>query len=169
MGRTVNRNFQGLVIVTSKFTGEPSQRTLLVVREDDPANSIEDLAGSTYGYMKRFCSSSYFPPAMMLKNRGQNLNDFFKMVEVPGWQNRVHEVVAKKIRSTMILEKVWKMTPSNEQTCKIIGQVDHCPRVFDRWQIPTESSSRLSFDGNFSCNHLFIRFANERYRFNPYS
>jgi phosphonate transport system substrate-binding protein len=27
----------------------------------------------------------------------------------------------------MSLDDVWKMTPSNAQTCKIIGQMDHCP------------------------------------------
>ena len=122
-----NPHYQGLVIATSKFTGEPYQRTLLVVRKDDPANSIDGLAGSTYGYMNRSCSSSYFPPAMMLNRQGKNFEQFFKIVEVPGWQNRVNAVVAKKIRSTMILEDVWKMTPSNEETCKIIGEMDHCP------------------------------------------
>src|ERR1700730_15713643 len=122
-----NPHYQGLVIATSKFTGEPYQRTLLVVRKDDPANSIDDLAGSTYGYMNKSCSSSYFPPAVMLNREGKDFEQFLKIVEVPGWQNRVDAVIAKKIRSTMILEDVWKMTPSNEQTCKIIGQMDHCP------------------------------------------
>jgi ABC-type phosphate/phosphonate transport system substrate-binding protein len=122
-----NPHYQGLVIATSKFTGEPYQRTLLVVRKDDPAKSLDDLAGSAYGYMNKSCSSSYFPPAMMLNRQGKNFEQFLKLVEVPGWQNRVDAVVAKKIRSTMILDDVWKMTPSNEQTCKIIGEMDHCP------------------------------------------
>lgn len=38
-------------------------------------------------------------------------------------------VVAGKIRSTMILEDVWKMTPGNEQSCKIIGSMDHFPQA----------------------------------------
>lgn len=121
-----NPHYQGLVIATSKFTGEPYQLTLLVVRKDDPANSIDDLAGSTYGYMNRSCSSSYFPPAVMLNREGKNFEQFLKIVEVPGWQNRVDAVVAKKIRSTMILDDVWKMTPSNEETCKIIGEMNYC-------------------------------------------
>lgn len=121
-----NPHYQGLVIATSKFTGLPYQRTLLVIRKDDPAKSIEDLQDSTYGYMNKSCSSSYFPPAMMLQSQGKSF-DFLKIVEVPGWQNRVDAVIAKKIRSTMILEDVWKMTPSNEQSCKIIGSMDHCP------------------------------------------
>jgi phosphonate transport system substrate-binding protein len=30
-----NQHYRGLVIATSKFTGQPAQRTLLVVRHDD--------------------------------------------------------------------------------------------------------------------------------------
>jgi hypothetical protein len=121
-----NPHYQGLAIATSKFTSEPYQLTLLVVRKDDPANSIDDLEGATYGYMNKSCSSSYFPPAMMLNHQGKNFEQFLKLVEVPGWQNRVDAVVARKIRSTMILDDVWKMTPTNERTCKIIGQMDYC-------------------------------------------
>ncbi len=122
-----NCHYQGLVIATSKFTCEPNQRTLLVVRKDDPATNINDLQGSAYGYMNKSCSSSYFPPAIILNNMGKRLSDFFSLVEVPGWQPRVDAVAAKKIRSTMILEDVWKMTPSNGDNCKIIGQMDGCP------------------------------------------
>ncbi len=46
-----NRHYRSLPIATSKFSGAPSQRTLLVVRKDDPANSLDDLEGSEYGYM----------------------------------------------------------------------------------------------------------------------
>src|ERR1700756_5544271 len=63
MMRKGNPHYRGLVIATSKFTGQPAQRTLLVVRNDDQAQSIDDLEGSTYGYLNRSCSSSFFPPA----------------------------------------------------------------------------------------------------------
>ena len=120
-------HYRGLVIATSKFTCKPWQKTLLVVRKDDPAESIDDLSGSTYAYMNASCSSSYFPPAIMLRDQGRVLGQFLKLVDVAGWQRRVDAVVAGKVRSTMILEDVWKMTPENERTCKIIGSMDHCP------------------------------------------
>lgn len=120
-------HYEGLVIATSKFTGQPSQRTLLVVRQDDPAKGIEDLEGATYGYMNKSCSSSYFPPATLLNRMGKNINSFFKGKDVPGWQKRVDAVAAREIRATMILEDVWKMDPGNERKCKIIGQMDQCP------------------------------------------
>ena len=108
MLRKGNQHYRGLVIATSKFTGEPAQRTLLVVRKDDPANSIDDLAGAEYGYMNKVCSSSYFPPAIMLNKQGKKIDEFFKGQEVLGWQARVDAVISKKIRATMILEDVWK-------------------------------------------------------------
>ena len=122
-----NSHYDGLVIATSKFTGQPSQRTLLVVRQDDRAKGIEDLEGAAYGYMNQSCSSSYFPPAILLNNVGKDMTSFWKGQQVAGWQTRVDAVVSQDIRATMILEDVWKMDPKNAETCKIIGQMDGCP------------------------------------------
>jgi len=117
-----NQHYRGLVIATSKFSGQSAQRTLLVVRRDDVAKSIDDLKGSEYGYMNTSCSSSFFPPAILLQQKGKELRQFLKLKAVPGWQTRVDAVVAKSIRSTMILEDVWKMTPGNVNVAKVIGE-----------------------------------------------
>jgi ABC-type phosphate/phosphonate transport system substrate-binding protein len=126
MMRNGNQHYRGLVIATSKFTGQPAQCSLLVVRQDDPAKSLDDLEGSEYGYINRSCSSSFFPPAILLNQKGKKLDTFFKLKQVPGWQERVDAVVAKSIRATMILEDVWKMTPSNKKHLKIIGEYSRC-------------------------------------------
>ncbi|WP_109476218.1 PhnD/SsuA/transferrin family substrate-binding protein [Paraburkholderia sp. C35] len=119
-------HYRGLVIATSKFSGQPAQRTLLVVRHDDQASCLDDLEGSTYGYLNRSCSSSFFPPAIMLHEKGKKLETFFTLKQVPGWQDRVDAVIAQSIRATMILEDVWKMTPENAQTTKVIGEYHTC-------------------------------------------
>ena len=126
MMRKSNPHYRGLVIATSKFSGQPAQRTLLVVRHDDQANIIDDLEGSTYGYLNRSCSSSFFPPAIMLHEKGKKLEAFFELKQVAGWQDRVDAVVAKSVRATMILEDVWKMTPGNAQMTKVVGEYDSC-------------------------------------------
>ena len=54
-----NEHYRGLAIGTSKFTGKPAQRTWLVVRKDEPANSLDDLEASSYRWMNRSCSSSF--------------------------------------------------------------------------------------------------------------
>jgi phosphonate transport system substrate-binding protein len=126
MMRKENPHYRGLVIATSKFTGQPAQCSLLVVRKDDPAKSLDDLEGSEYGYINRSCSSSFFPPAVLLNQKGKKLDTFFKMKQIPGWQERVDAVVSKSIRATMILEDVWKMTPKNNENLKIIGDYSRC-------------------------------------------
>ncbi|MGF6771917.1 ABC-type phosphate/phosphonate transport system substrate-binding protein [Paraburkholderia sp. GAS199] len=126
MMRKGNAHYRALVIATSKFSGRPAQRTLLVVRHDDPASKLDDLEGSTYGYLNRSCSSSFFPPAIMLNEKGKKLDTFFKLKQVAGWQERVDAVIAQSVRATMILDDVWKMTPANEQTTKVIGEYDAC-------------------------------------------
>jgi hypothetical protein len=42
MMRKGNPHYRGLVIATSKFSGQPAQRMLLVVRHDDQANTCRD-------------------------------------------------------------------------------------------------------------------------------
>jgi ABC-type phosphate/phosphonate transport system substrate-binding protein len=126
MLRKGNPHYRGLVIATSKFSRQPAQRTLLVVRHDDESNSLDDLEGSTYGYLNRSCSSSFFPPAIMLHEKGKKLETFFELKQVAGWQDRVDAVVAASIRATMILEDVWKMTPGNADVTKVIGEYDTC-------------------------------------------
>ena len=126
MMRKGNRHYRGLVIATSKFTGQAAQRTLLVVRQDDPAKSLDDLEGSEYGYLNRSCSSSFFPPAILLQQKGKKIDTFFKLKQVAGWQSRIDAVVAKSIRATMILEDVWKMKPNNTELAKVIGEYSPC-------------------------------------------
>lgn len=84
MLRRNNPHYLGLVIATSKFTGQPAQRTLLVVRQDDPAASLDDLEGSEYAYLNRSCSSSFFPPAILLQEKGKRIDAFFKLKQVAG-------------------------------------------------------------------------------------
>ena len=122
-----NVHYRGALIATSKFTGEARQRTLLVVRKNDPATCIDDLAGAEYGYMNTSCTSSYFPAAILTNRNGKRVGDFFTMRVVSGWQQRVDAIVSRKIRATMILEDVWKMTPANVQNAKIIGVFEGCP------------------------------------------
>ena len=73
-----NDHCNGLVIATSIVTGDPSQRTLLVVRQNDPAKSIGDLEGADYGYINQSCSSSHSPLAILLNERGRNMRSFGK-------------------------------------------------------------------------------------------
>jgi ABC-type phosphate/phosphonate transport system substrate-binding protein len=117
--------YRGLAISTSKFTGNTTMRSLLVVRKDDPANALDDLSGAKYGYINKSCSSTYFPPAILLNRQGKKLEEFFQIIPVkpgPTWKGLVDAVVSKDVRATMVLEDVWKTFPKNADETKVIGE-----------------------------------------------
>jgi ABC-type phosphate/phosphonate transport system substrate-binding protein len=119
-----DRHYKGFAIATSKFTGTTNLPSVLVVRKDDNASSLDDLEGSTYGYINKSCSSSYFPPFILIERKGKRGDEFFKMQQVPAWQGQIDAVVNKTVRATMVPEDVWKTTPENAQTTKVIGRYD---------------------------------------------
>ncbi len=123
--RDGDRFYRGLAIATSRFTGRPKLKSLLVVRKDDPAASMDDLQGAKYAYINRSCSSSYFPPALILNKKGKKLDEFLDITQVkvgPTWQELVDAVVNGEARATMILEDTWKLNPKNAETTKVIGE-----------------------------------------------
>jgi phosphonate transport system substrate-binding protein len=124
--RSGDQHYRGLAIATSKFTGDPRQSSLLVVRNDDPATGLDDLAGADYGYINTSCTSSYFPPAILLTRQGKTWDKFLHFVPVAAWQGQIDAVVARQVRATMVLEDVWKATPENAENTKIIGRYDNC-------------------------------------------
>ncbi len=120
-----DRHYQGLAISSSKFTGETTLKSLLIVRKDDPADCLSDLQGEKYGYINKSCSSTYFPPAILLQRKGKKLEDFLKITPVkpgPTWEGLADAVVEGKVRATMILEDVWKTFPKNADTTKVIAE-----------------------------------------------
>ena len=124
--RSGDDHYRGLAIATSKFTGEPRQSSLLVVGKDDPATGLDDLAGADYGYINASCTSSYFSPRILLTRIGKSWDNFLHATPVPAWQGQIDAVVSGKVRATMVLQDVWKTTPANAETTKIIGQYDNC-------------------------------------------
>ncbi|HEY2540474.1 MAG TPA: PhnD/SsuA/transferrin family substrate-binding protein [Stellaceae bacterium] len=117
--------YRGFAIATSKFTGTTNLPSVLVVRRDDPAASLNDLERARYGYINKSCSSSYFPPAILLQKQGKKLDDFLELVPTAPWQGQFDAVVAKEVRATMAPEDVWKTTDTNARDAKIIGRYDN--------------------------------------------
>ncbi len=122
--RRGDRYYQGLVIPTSKVSGLTDLPSVLVVRKEDAAESLMDLDGASYGYINKSCTSSYFPPAVMLNERGIQFDRFLSMKPVKGWQGQVDAVISGEVRSTMLPEDVWTTTPANADTTKIIDRYD---------------------------------------------
>lgn len=119
-----DRHYRGLAIATSKFTGRVDFPSVLVVRGDDEAKGLDDLAGSKYGYINKSCSSSYFPPAILFHREGRRLDHVLHIEPVPPWQGQVDAVVSGRVRATMCPEDVWRTNPANAKTTKVIGRFD---------------------------------------------
>ncbi|MDG4665572.1 PhnD/SsuA/transferrin family substrate-binding protein [Mycobacterium sp. 236(2023)] len=116
--------YRGFVLVTSRITGSTNLPSVLVVRSDDPAQSIEELRGATLGYINTSCSSSYFCPAIVLHSLGEELRDFFDTVPTAPWQGQIDAVIDGTVRATMVVEDIWRATPSNAVATKVIGRYD---------------------------------------------
>lgn len=121
---TGDTHYRGLAIVTSKRTGSTRLPSVLVVRKDDPAEGIEDLRGAAFGYINTSCSSSYFCPAIVLNNLGDDLDEFFDLRPTAPWQGQINAVIDGTVRATMVVEDIWRATPSNCDTTKVIGRYD---------------------------------------------
>ena len=124
--------YRGLAQATSKLTGEVLQTCFLVVGKDDPANGIDDLSGAKLGFINRSCSSSFFPPAILLNRHGKKIDDFLELTPVkpgPTWQGLVDAVISKEVRATMVLEDTWKTEPRNAEHTKVIEQYTRGPEA----------------------------------------
>jgi phosphonate transport system substrate-binding protein len=120
-----DNHYRGLAIATSKGTGTTHLPSVLVVRKDDPAKNLNDLAGAKYGYINKSCSSSYFPPAILLARQGKRLDEFFEIVPTAAWQGQIDAVVSNEVRATMVPEDVWQATVGNAQVTRIIGRYEN--------------------------------------------
>ena len=127
-----DQHYRGLAQATSKMTGSVLQTCFLVVGKDDPANSIADLSGARFGFINRSCSSSFFPPAILLNRLGRNLDDFLDMVPVepgPTWQGLVDAVISHEVRATMVLEDTWNAQPRNAEHTRVIERYTRGPEA----------------------------------------
>jgi phosphonate transport system substrate-binding protein len=117
--------YRGFALLTSKFTGSTSLPSVLVVCRDDAATCLDDLAGSTYGYINRSCTSSFYSPAILLAHQGKTLEQFFTIEQTTPWQGQIDAVVSGRVRSTMVPEDVWKSKQANAEDTKVIGRYDN--------------------------------------------
>lgn len=125
--RKGDTHYRGLAQATSKFTGSTRLRSLLLVHRDDPANSIDDLEGATFGVLNRSCSTTFFSPWFLLNPRGKRFDRFAELVHVeagPGWQNIPDGVIGGHYRATMLPEDVIHSAPDKKARLKVIGEYE---------------------------------------------
>lgn len=119
-----DHHYHGLAMVTSKYTGATNLPSVLVVRNDDPATCLADLAGASFGYINSSCTSSYYALAILLHRLGRSLAHFGELRPTAPWQGQIDAVISGQVRATMVLEDVWRTTASNAEATKIIDRYD---------------------------------------------
>lgn len=107
--------------------GTTGMASVLVAAADSGIERAEDLKGRRLGIIHRFCTTSYFAPAIFLAQRGQRILDFVgDVVTVAAWQGQIDAVAAGTVDATMVLERVWDQAP-NAAGLRVLGRQDRLP------------------------------------------
>jgi phosphonate transport system substrate-binding protein len=106
----------------------PKLTSLLVVRESSGITAIDQLHGLRLGYAHRYCTTSYFAPALLLMDNGHSIADFFSdLIQVPAYQGQIDAVVTERVDATMVQEDVWRKEASNAGTTRVIAEKRDLP------------------------------------------
>jgi phosphonate transport system substrate-binding protein len=106
----------------------PSLTSLLVVAKSSGITTLDQLRGRRLGYAHRYCTSSYFAPALVLLEHHAAIADFFAaLIPVPPYQGQIDAVVAGRVDATMVQEDVWLKTSANAEATRVIARRDGLP------------------------------------------
>jgi phosphonate transport system substrate-binding protein len=106
----------------------PRFSSLLVVARSRGITTLDQLRGGRLGYAHRYCTSSYFAPALVLLENHDALGDFFAaLIQVRPYQGQIDAVVAGQVDATMVQEEVWLQAPANAEATRVIARRDDLP------------------------------------------
>jgi phosphonate transport system substrate-binding protein len=106
----------------------PRLSSLLVVAKSSGITTLDQLKGGRLGYAHRYCTTSYFAPALVLLENNDAIADFFAaLIQVPPYQGQIDCVVAGRVDATMVQEDVWLKTPANAEATRVIARRDDLP------------------------------------------
>ena len=107
--------------------GSPNLSSVLVVRASSDVAEVDQLEGGSLGYAHPYCTTSYFAPALVLKECGHSIADFFgELVVVPPYGGQIDAVVAGLVDATMVQEDVWEEA-ANAGLTRLIARKTHLP------------------------------------------
>src|SRR5262245_23782618 len=106
----------------------PRLSSVLVVAMSSGITGLNQLRGRRLGYAHRYCTTSYFAPALLLQENRDAIADFFAaLIQVPPYQGQIDSVVAGQADATMVEEDVWRKTPANAEATRVIARKDDLP------------------------------------------
>lgn len=101
--------------------------SVLVVTKASGITTLEQLRGKRLGYIHCYCTSSYFGPALFLREHDVTLADFFTLVPTAPFQGQIDALVAGQVDATMVQESVWLSKPENAAATRVIARQDGLP------------------------------------------
>jgi phosphonate transport system substrate-binding protein len=106
----------------------PRLSSLLVAAKSSGIAALEQLRRRRLGYAHRYCTTSYFAPALVLLENHYALANFFAaLVQVPPYQGQIDCVVGGRVDATMVQEDVWLKMPANAEATRVIARKDDLP------------------------------------------
>jgi phosphonate transport system substrate-binding protein len=106
----------------------PSLKSVLVVGKESAIAGIDDLHGKRLGYAHRYCTSSYFAPALLVREHGYRIDELFAaLIEVAPYQGQIDAVLSGTVDATMVEEDVWLRQTENSETMMVLARKDHLP------------------------------------------
>jgi phosphonate transport system substrate-binding protein len=103
-------------------------RSVLVVRSESAVTELDQLRGASLGYAHRFCTTSYFAPAILVHEHASSLDEFFgELTVVAPYEGQVDAVVAGMVDATMVQEDVWRKHPEYARTTRVIAREGDLP------------------------------------------
>lgn len=117
-------------LASAVYAAENSTRltSLLVVRSSSGVTELSQLRGATLGYVHRYCTTSYFAPALLCQEHGDQMAGFFaQMVAVPAYEAQIEAVLAGQVDATMVQEDVWRRHPGYAQSTTVVARKEGLP------------------------------------------
>jgi phosphonate transport system substrate-binding protein len=106
----------------------PRLSSVLVVTKSSGIAALDQLRGRRLGYVHRYCTTSYFAPALLLRENHDAVADFFAaLIQIPAYQAQIDCVVAGSVDATMVQEDVWLKRPANAEATRVIARLDALP------------------------------------------
>jgi phosphonate transport system substrate-binding protein len=105
-----------------------SLTSVLVVRADGGVTDVEQLRGGSYGYVHKYCTTSYFAPALLVHEHAATLSSFFgRLVQIAAYEAQVEAVLAGEVDCTMVQQDVWGKHPEYAETTRVIAREASLP------------------------------------------
>ena len=84
-------------VASSLYAANQSPRlsSVLVVAKSSGITALDQLRGGRLGIAHRYCTTSYFAPALVVRENGDAIADFFAaLIQVPPYQGQIDSVLA---------------------------------------------------------------------------